>query len=151
MGLSHKTITKVASGFHETIQRLGDAPGTVFVCSDARGEGALVADAAFDPELRLDPKLTMIRATKELCSQDWIGRGYVLAFNDDGALREHLKKRGVRWVLLDDSVTELRQPHFDQLKHALQAPDSGWQLVQTLPVASIAADHGSMLVFTPKP
>ena len=148
--LSHKKITKVAYGFHETVQLMAQAPGTTLLCADSRGEGALVAEAAFDAGLRAGPPVSMIRATKELASQDWNGRGYVLTFHDDAALREHLKKRGVRWVLLDDSVTGvLRQPHFDQLKHALLAPDSGWRLRQTLQVASGETDQGSMLVFTP--
>lgn len=149
VGLSHKTITKTAQGFHEVIQQVAQAPGIALVCADARGEGALVADAAFDPGLRSDPQFAMLRASKELSKQGWNGQDYVPTFNDDVALREYLKKRGVRWVLLDDSVTDHRQPHFDQLKRTMQAPDSGWQLLKTLPVAS-GPESGSMLVFTPK-
>lgn len=152
LGLSHKDLSKEVHGFHETVQQVTQAPGPTLVCADARGEGALVADAAFDPLLRANKNFGMLRATKELSSQDWIGRGYTLAFQNDQALLDHLKKLNVRRVLLDDSVTGIyRQPHFDQLKHALSSPGSAWQLSGTLPVTSGTADPGSMLVFTPKP
>jgi len=152
LGLSHKTITKEVHGYHETVQLLKSATGPTLVCADSRGEGALVADATFDPVLRANKEFTLLRATKELSSQDWIGRGYTLAFQDDKALLDHLKKRSVRWVLLDDSVTGVyRQPHFDQLKQALSAPGSGWQMSKTVTVTSGPAASGSMLVFTPKP
>ncbi|MDB6137169.1 MAG: hypothetical protein JWO94_241 [Verrucomicrobiaceae bacterium] len=151
VGLSHKTLAKDAHGFHESVRLIAQAPGATLVCADARGEGALVADAAFNPVLQSSAGFAMLRATKELSSQDWIGRGYVLAFQDDEAIREHLKKRNVRWVLLDDSVTGIyRQPHFDQLKHALQSPDSGWLVSGSVPVSTGPDSRGSMLIFTPK-
>ena len=150
-GLSHKAVTKEAHGFHETVQKVAATPGVTLVCSDARGEGALVADAAFTPALRSNAGFAMLRATKELSSQDWIGRGYTLAFHDDQALLAHLKKREVRWVLIDDSVFGIyRQAHFDQLKNALKAPDSGWTLSDTIPISTGPLSSGSMLLFTRK-
>ena len=111
-----------------------------------------MADAAFDPALRTSKDFSLLRATKELSSQDWIGRGYTLAFQDDKALLDHLKKRHVRWVLLDDSVFgAYRQPHFDQLKHALKAPGSGWTMSDTVTVSTSAISSGPMLIFTPAP
>ncbi len=152
LGLANKKIAKLAHGFHEVIAQVAQAPGTTLICADARGEGALVADAAFNAEMRSKPPVTFIRASKELASQDWIGRGYVTAFHDDKDLLAHLKKREVRWILLDDSVTGvLRQAHFDQLKHALQSPGSGWQMKASLPVVSSDVDQGSLLIFTPQP
>ena len=152
IGLSHKVVTKEVHGFHDTVQRVAKAPGVTLVCADSRGEGALVADAAFDPALRTSKDFSLLRATKELSSQDWIGRGYTLAFQDDKALLDHLKKRHVRWVLLDDSVFgAYRQPHFDQLKHALKAPGSGWTMSDTVTVSTSAISSGPMLIFTPAP
>ncbi|MDB6119902.1 MAG: hypothetical protein JWO08_3683 [Verrucomicrobiaceae bacterium] len=152
IGLSHKDLNKDVHGFHETVQQITNAPGVTLVCADSRGEGALVADAAFDPTLRATKDFSMLRATKELSSQDWIGRGYTLAFQNDEALLDYLKKRNVRKVLLDDSVTgTYRQPHFDQLKRTLSAPGSAWQITSTLPVTTGTTGQGSMLIFTSKP
>ena len=152
IGLSHKTIKKEAHGFHETMQRVARAPGLTLVCSDARGEGALVADAAFDSTLHASKDFAILRATKELSSQDWLGRGYTLAFQDDKALLDHLKKRQVRWVLIDDSVFgAYRQAHFDQLKRALNTEGSGWTLSDTITVSSGPLNTGYMRIFTSNP
>lgn len=152
IGLSHKTLVKISRGYHETIQHIAKTPGPVLVCSDSRGEGALVADAAFNPALNTSKDFNMLRATKELSTQDWVGRGYTLAFKDDVALLAHLKKRAVRWVLLDKSVTgTYHQPHFDQLENALMDRNSGWQVAENVPIVTGSNEQGSIRIFTPKP
>jgi hypothetical protein len=128
---------KTVSGYGTAVTRVlaestTDKAGRWLVASDARGEGAVVAAAAFalDGPARVSGRLQVLRASKELGSSDWLGRGYRAAFTEVAALRAHLEQRGVDWILLDDSPPpERRQAHQALLADALVAPDSGWRLV----------------------
>ena len=129
---------KAVSGYSLAVTRVL-AQATVgkadrwLVASDARGEGAVVAAAAFalDGPARVGGRLQVLRASKELAASDWLGRGYRAAFTEAGALRAHLDQRGIRWIFLDDSPpTERRQAHQALLAEALAAPAFGWRLVQ---------------------
>ncbi len=128
---------KTVSGYGTAVARVlvespADKAGRWLVASDARGEGAMVAAAAFDLDgpVRVSGRLQVLRASKELGASDWLGRGYRAAFTEAVALRAHLDQRGIGWVLLDDSPpAERRQAHQALLAEALVVPDSGWQLV----------------------
>ncbi len=147
---------KTVSGYGTAVTRVlaestAAKPGRWLVASDARGEGAVVAAAAFalDGSARVSGRLQVLRASKELGSSDWLGRGYRAAFTEAAALRAHLDQRGVDWILLDDSPpAERRQAHQALLAEALAAPASGWRLVQeeTL-VRPDLKDAGRLRVF----
>jgi hypothetical protein len=129
---------KTVSGYGTAVARVltestAAKTGPWLVASDARGEGAVVAAAAFalDGSARVGGRLQVLRASKELGTSDWLGRGYRAAFTEAGALRAHLDQRGIRWILLDDSPPpERRQAHQALLAAALADPASGWRLVQ---------------------
>lgn len=129
---------KTVSGYGVAVARMlaesatGET-GRWLVASDARGEGAVIAAAAFalDGPARVSGRLQVLRASKELGSSDWLGRGYRAAFTEAAALRAHLEQRDMDWILLDDSPPpERRQAHQALLAEALVAPGSGWRLVE---------------------
>lgn len=154
LGCSHKDLKKDVHGYAKAVGKLVDdtvqhPESEWLVCADARGEGAIIAAAAFHRELRKLEDFYVLRATKELASMDWIGRSYAEAFSTHEALRAHLAKRQVRWVLLDDSVPPpYRQPHFDQLHAALMEKDSGWTLAHTVQVTRWDGSKGDLHLFT---
>lgn len=128
---------KTVSGYSASVARglaepAAEKPQRWLVASDARGEGAVIAAAAFalDGPARANGRLQVLRASKELGASDWLGRGYRAAFTEAAALRAHLDQRGIRWIFLDDSPPpERRQAHQALLAAALADPASGWRLV----------------------
>jgi len=99
------------------------------VASDPRGEGAVIAAAAFNCTTRSPSILRVYRGSKELASSDWMGRGYTPAFQNEGQLLDHLERLKIRRVFLDLSTTgNQNKEHERLLERALnQAPDS-WTL-----------------------
>lgn len=77
-------------------------PLNLLICSDARGEGALVAAAA----LLAPDRVVVQRGTKLLSSSDWLGRGYAENFANENEMLEILKKSGITHVIVDEGVPE---------------------------------------------
>lgn len=71
------------------------------VSADARGEGAVIGEAAFALPERVPAPLQVYRASKELSSSDWLGRDYQAAFKDAAAVRAHLDKLKVSHVFIE--------------------------------------------------
>lgn len=134
-------------GAVEAIVSSGRTAPAWLICSDARGEGAVIAAAAFQPVLRQSGQLRVLRGTKELATMDWLGRGYTAAFADAAALRRHLEKEGVAVVLVDEAVPDAsRMPYHHQLVAALEEPGSGWKLDHRQQVTR-GRDRGELKVF----
>jgi hypothetical protein len=72
-------------------------PARLLVVSDAGGEGALVAAAAFLGKERL----SVSRASKLLASSDWLGRGYRLNFESPEDLMGILAEHRIRFLVVD--------------------------------------------------
>lgn len=106
-----------------------DSPRQWLVASDPRGEGAMIAAAAFACPQRSPSLLRVYRGSKELAQSDWMGRGYQAAFVDAKSLLNHLDARGITRVFLDLSVPEnARKEHEVLLEKALRSPPSNWIL-----------------------
>ena len=144
---------KEVQGFRETVQvalrELDPSVRSVWmVSSDARGEGAVIAEAAFLLPRRVPSPLRIYRAGKELGSSDWLGRGYQSAFTDHSTLLAHLDTLGVQWVFLDQSLPEkARVAHELLLAAALQSAPDRWHLVHQQTVTRQPGVKGPLLLY----
>lgn len=146
---------KHVSGYAEAARRLlqEDRAGKKsvwLVSSDARGEGAAIAEACFamTKEERLSWRWKLLRGSKELSSSDWLGRGYELAASDPAAAAAVLDKLGVSWLLMDEAQPpQRRQPHHEILRQMLASEDSGWRLFAEQAVTRPDAGGGRLLIY----
>ncbi len=146
--------TKDARGFGSAVTRSGvPAPGrqkqTWLVASDPRGEGAVIAAAAFACQQRSPSLLRVCRGSKELSSSDWMGRDYTLAVGSVPELLNHLDKLGVTRVFADPSVPPQEQhpAHLQLLIDAMRSGDPRWKLSFEEPVRRSWWEKGTLLVY----
>jgi len=129
-----QTLPKMVNGYTEVVQRLqteaGPAAGEVWlIASDPRGEGAIIAAAAFATPDRTSRALTLKRGSKTLVDTDWLGKSYQPKFTDAAELLRLLDEQRIAIVMVDTSMTPDRvQAHEKALRKALNQPDSGWQI-----------------------
>lgn len=147
-----KQVTGFASALNLILtQSANDREVRILAESDARGEGALIAAAAFHPINDSRP-ITMLRASKELASQDWMGRGYTLRANTRSDALRLLNERHVDWVLLDTSVPESSQtPDQRLLTEALGSANSGWHRHGDQPVVRALGNTGNLQLYQRHP
>ncbi|WP_395747340.1 ArnT family glycosyltransferase [Prosthecobacter sp.] len=146
---------KHVSGFSAAVMRVGiphpqpDARSESWlVVSDPRGEGAIIAAAAFACGQRSPSPLRVCRGSKELASSDWLGRGYQPAFSTAPELLRHLDTLRVSHVFLDLSVPEEKRLPHDRLLHAaLQSAGPLWRLDFQQPVSRIHGETGLLWVY----
>ena len=149
--------TKHVSGFTASVARvMGESKatgrGNWLVSSDPRGEGAVIAAAAFASSDRWTTSLRILRGSKELASSDWIGRDYELKFASNEALLAHLTDGQVEWVFVDLSMpSEYLKPHETALQTALDSPNSGWVVAWRQEVVRADTGSGQMLVYRREP
>lgn len=115
------------AGFQEVTREIRGSPaaqtGEILISSDARGEGAFIAELAIaEPS----PSRTVRRASKLLATSDWMGRGYTLRYETATQLAEFLSKSAISWIVVDRSVPpEDRVPHQTLLEETLGGPGMG--------------------------
>lgn len=150
---------KQVHGFSEAVSFIlkqepptsGAAKARWIISSEPRGEGAVIAEAAFRLSVRSPSPLRIYRAGKELSTSDWMGRGYKLAFETEAEILTHLDKTGIRWVLVDLSVPEkLRVAHNNLLEAAMKGAPDRWELALTQPVIRQPGATGELLVYRRK-
>jgi len=118
------------------------------IASDPRGEGAVIAAAAFACPQRAPSLLRVYRGSKELGSSDWMGRGYQQAFGNTAELLEHLDQLQISRVFVDLSVPpDRQQPHELQLFTAMQSANDRWQLAFEQPVIRRPGETGTLRVY----
>lgn len=96
---------KVFEGHTQVINSLVKSSNShmnLLICSDARGEGALVAAAA----LVAPDRIIIQRGTKLLSSSDWLGRGYTENFKNEKEMLDILKDSKITHVIVDEGVPE---------------------------------------------
>jgi len=144
---------KDVHGFSEAVQMLSPeildgSDESWLVSSDPRGEGAVIASAAFQSLKRVPSSLRVYRAGKELASSDWMGRGYKTSVDTPQALLELLDKKKITWIMLDLSVPEhQRRSHDHLLARVLDSSKEKWVLAHEQPVKRRAGQIGRLLVY----
>jgi hypothetical protein len=146
-------LRKEVSGFHSAVTRSGISTSGAsrqnwLVTSDPRGEGAVIAAAAFDCPRRSGFLLRVYRGSKELSSSDWMGRGYHAVFNTPKDLLGHLDRLNITRVFVDLSVSaNLRTTHEKLLEATLDGAKTAWVLDFEQAVARSPWEKGRMLVY----
>ncbi len=143
---------KQVTGFHQAFESIvassqGDSDLRMLAVSDARGEGALVAAAAFHPPADAQC-ISMLRGSKELSDQDWMGRGFTLCARSADEVLALLLKREVDWVLVENTpATESTGTALHLLTQALNKPQSGWSSQVSLPVQRTPESGGHLQLY----
>ncbi len=125
---------KEVLGFTQAVEKLGvpkagDSKQNWLIASDPRGEGAVIAAAAFHCPQRSPSLLRIYRGSKELASSDWMGRDYQSQFADEAALLRHLDELQITRVMVDLSVPAAkRMKHEQLLGAAMQSAPGLWTL-----------------------
>ncbi len=73
----------------------------ILVVSNETGEGSAVVEAAV---LHLTPKPTIVRGSKTMASDDWMGAHFSLRYADAGSVISDLEAMHIDYVLLDRSA-----------------------------------------------
>jgi len=118
------------------------------IASDPRGEGAVIAAAAFNSQHRSPSFLRIYRGSKELATSDWLGRDYQSPFSNETDLLNHLDKLQVNRVFLDLSLPkERRQPHELLLEKAMHSAGNRWKLDFEQIITRQYGESGNLLVY----
>ncbi|MBV6500706.1 MAG: hypothetical protein CJBNEKGG_03191 [Prosthecobacter sp.] len=118
------------------------------VSSDPRGEGGIIAEAAFRLEQRAPSPLRIHRASKDLSTSDWLGRGYQMADRTEAQMLARLDSLGVGMVFLDLSMRDShRVDHHDLLARSLASAPEVWSLMATVPVTRLSWEKGEMRIY----
>lgn len=135
---------KEVHGFAQAVDRVlalpdASAQRSWLVSSDGRGEGALIAAAAFRTPDRIATTRHILRGSKEIADTDWVGSHYEIKFRDDAELLAYLDKAQVDVVLVDLSMPVAEQkPHETQLQRALASAPAAWEKLPDQPVTRAA-------------
>jgi hypothetical protein len=144
---------KRVEGFRQAVTQAGlpqpgAEPSSWLISSDARGEGAIIAAAAFECPRRSPSPLRLYRGSKELASSDWMGRGYASTFTDEGRLLDHLDQLKIRRVFLDRSAGEAqRKTHERFLEQSLRLAPERWVMDFEQTITRSRGSGGKLLVY----
>jgi hypothetical protein len=147
---------KEVHGFSEAVSRVlpGIASATPqaqahwLVSSDPRGEGGIIAEAAFRLARRAPSPLRIHRASKDLSTSDWLGRGYRMEDRTEAQMLARLDGLGVGVVFLDQSMRGThRVDHHELLARSLAAAPDIWKPVATVPVTRMNWEKGEMRIY----
>jgi hypothetical protein len=85
----------------------------MLIVSNEQGEGACVVEVAV---LNLRPRPMVIRGSKLLASDDWMGRNLQMRYASADAALDDLEAMHVDFVILDDSAESMQLPYWTQVK-----------------------------------
>ena len=106
------------------------------VFGDELSEGAFVSEVAV---LAIQPPPTVIRGSKLLASDDWMGHDLKLKFASPADVMKELEDLHVAYVLVDRSPTSLRLPYFGQVLDLIDTNRDRLELVEQI---DVDADKG---------
>jgi hypothetical protein len=154
--VSMPVLNKEVTGFGEAVLMIvkelptqtAQSEDAILICSDPRGEGAMVAAAAFDDEVRAREGFRVVRASKILAEIDWLGRGNDKRFSSEQELLAHLKMEKIGWVLVDQSLEEERRlTYYSQLSTVMTAAAAEWNLWREVPVSRSENEGGLVQIY----
>jgi hypothetical protein len=100
-----KRVLPQQLGYRHGVDALAAGPGIdgkrILVTSDALGEGAMVAEVA---RRRSSSRTVVVRGSKLLASDDWMGRNATLRFDTETAVLQALEDLHVDYLAVDWSV-----------------------------------------------
>ncbi len=96
----------------------------LLVCGDALGEGMLISEVAAR-ESR--PGHIVLRASKMLASEGWMGSNYRTLFQDQREVLQYLEDIPTGIVIIDESGR--RTPHGQLLYRAIESHPQRWELL----------------------
>lgn len=148
-GLPEKDVHGFSEASHVAGTPMANDPEENWlISSDPRGEGAVVAAAAFQSDSRAPSRLHVYRGGKELASSDWMGRGYKSAADTPEAVLKLLDDHLITWVMVDLSVPEnQRRTHDRLLEQAMTGAGAAWKLVREQTVSRRPGQKGRLLVY----
>lgn len=153
-------LPKEVHGFSEAVSRvlpdIADATPQKqahwLVSSDPRGEGGIIAEVAFRLAQRAPSPLRVHRASKDLSTSDWLGRGYQMADRTEKQMLARLDSLGVDTVFLDQSMREnLRMAHHELLASSLASAPEVWKLAGTVSITRMTLEKGEMRIYRRQP
>jgi hypothetical protein len=118
-------------GFDEAVDRVPtDLAGARFlVISDPQGEGSLVGEIAKrEPE----PRATVIRGSKLLVNENWMGSNSRLQFTSPADTLQLLKDLHVQYVVIDNSPGAKELPYWSHVHDLLSAGGADFTIVSNV-------------------
>ena len=127
----------VHRGYQEAVQFLMTQPearmAPWLVSSDALGEGLVVSEAVLHDPRHED--LQVLRASKLLAKDSWLGMDYEKQYASEAELLERLRRVPVGFVFFDRALWRRQwAPHDTQLLRLLQDPNGAFEKVAQFPV-----------------
>ncbi len=111
--------------------RSGGVPSAILVISDEKGEGAAVAEGA---EGHPWQDRFILRGSKLLVREDWVGRGTEDKFPYPASLAQLLRDIPVNGILLDSSIPARRhEPYQDRVRSLVAGDTQHWEQVGSMP------------------
>jgi hypothetical protein len=128
----HESPIKRHYGFAEVARDLLSRPAfhdSVFlICGGATGEGVLISEVAAR-ESR--PGHIVLRASKMLASEDWMGLHYQPVFHDQEDVLQYLESIPTGIIIIDGEGRET--PHGQLLLQGIQLHPEKWELLAQYP------------------
>jgi hypothetical protein len=128
------TLLPKSLGFRETVAALPDnslAGVRFFIVSDASGEGAFVSEVA---QRRPKPMATVIRASKFLIDEDWMGSNTRQLFGTAADTLNQLEELHVDYLVVDTSSAAKATPFWSHVQEVVAI--SNGALVRVVEVPS---------------
>jgi hypothetical protein len=118
-------------GYRRVVSRLATANQLagrrLLVVSDEIGEGAAVTEAA---TLNLPVAPTIVRGSKLLASDNWMGAHFQLTYGSSSALMKDLEDLHIDYILLDRSEQPARLPYFEQVRELTDTSRGRLELIE---------------------
>ncbi|MCF6311088.1 MAG: glycosyltransferase family 39 protein [Verrucomicrobiales bacterium] len=112
---SHQSLASIISADSQIDETHKNDRKIVLISSDAKGEGALIADGC----LSWPDSLSFRRSSKVLAQSDWLGRDYQSTFETPAQLNSFLQQQ-IDFVIVDTGIPKYhRHPHHSLLQTTL--------------------------------